>query len=46
MDDETRIWVSDHRAMLIGTTIEIKHFGKLAEGFRHPQFLRFRVDKT
>jgi ATP-dependent DNA ligase len=47
MDDETRIWISDHRYELAHerhTIIEIKHFGKLVDGYRHPQFQRFRDD--
>lgn len=44
MDDSTRIWISDRRQSLIGKTIEIKHFGKMKDGFRHPQFQRFRED--
>ncbi len=45
MDDETRIWISDRRDTLLGKTIEIAHYGKLVDGFRHPQFKRFREDK-
>jgi DNA ligase-1 len=45
MDDSTRIWISDHRADLLGHIIEIKHFGKMVDGYRHPQFQRFREDK-
>lgn len=45
MDDETRIFISDNQTTLLGRIIEIKHFGKLVEGFRHPQFIRFREDK-
>jgi hypothetical protein len=25
--------------------MEIKHYGKLVDGYRHPQFMRFRPDK-
>ena len=45
MDDETRVQLTNHREELIGTWIEIKHFGLLVDGYRHPQFLRFRPDK-
>lgn len=45
MDDETRVYISDHRVELIGRTIEIKHYGRLVDGYRHPQFVRFRLDK-
>jgi len=45
MDDDTRVHISDHREALLGTTIEVKHYGKLVDGFRHPQFIRFRTDK-
>lgn len=46
MDDETRIWISDHQAELLvhPAIIEIKHYGKLVDGYRHPQFVRFRED--
>jgi bifunctional non-homologous end joining protein LigD len=46
MDDTTRVWITDHRRELIGKIIEVKHFGKLVDGFRHPQFMRFREDKV
>jgi len=46
MDDETRIYISDHRQQLLGAVIEINHYGKLVDGFRHPQFKRFRADKS
>ena len=44
MNDDTRIWISDRRELLIGRLIEVKHFGKLVDGYRHPQFIRFRED--
>jgi bifunctional non-homologous end joining protein LigD len=44
MDDDTRVFISDHREQMLGRVIEIKHFGKLVDGFRHPQFIRFRGD--
>jgi bifunctional non-homologous end joining protein LigD len=44
MDDETRIWLSDHRVFMLGKVIEIKHYGRLVDGYRHPQFIRFRDD--
>lgn len=45
MDDTTRVWITNHMEQLRGTVIEIKHFGKLVDGYRHPQFMRFREDK-
>jgi bifunctional non-homologous end joining protein LigD len=42
MDDDTRVHISDHRGNLIGRIIEVKHYGKLVDGWRHPQFVRFR----
>ena len=45
MDDDTRVYISDHRDTLIGRHMEIKHYGKLVDGYRHPQFMRFRPDK-
>jgi len=44
MTDDDRVWISDHAQALIGTWIEIKHYGKLVDGYRHPQFMRFRDD--
>jgi bifunctional non-homologous end joining protein LigD len=46
MDDTTRVWITDHRRELLGSIIEVKHFGKLVDGYRHPQFMRFREDKV
>jgi ATP-dependent DNA ligase len=45
MTDEDRIFISDHRVDLLGKIIEVKHFGRLVDGYRHPQFIRFREDK-
>lgn len=45
MDDEMRVWISNHREELKGTVIEVKHYGRLVDGFRHPQFVRLRADK-
>jgi bifunctional non-homologous end joining protein LigD len=42
MDDDTRVHISNHREKLIGSVIEVKHYGKLVDGWRHPQFIRFR----
>lgn len=44
MDDDTRAWISDNALSLVGKWIEIKHYGKLVDGYRHPQFQRFRED--
>lgn len=44
MDDATRIYISDHYKELIGKYIEVKHYGLLVDGYRHPQFQRFRDD--
>ena len=48
MTDEERIYITDHMKALLHTTIEIKHYGKLVDGYRHPQFVRFRsaLDKS
>jgi bifunctional non-homologous end joining protein LigD len=46
MTDSERHWITEHQSELIGTVMAIKTFGILSnEGFRHPQFLRFREDK-
>ena len=42
MDDETRIYITDHKEALLGKVIEVKHYGLLVDGYRHPQFIRFR----
>lgn len=42
MDDATRVSISNHRELCMGRLIEIKHYGRLVEGYRHPQFIRFR----
>jgi ATP-dependent DNA ligase len=46
MDDYTRQYISERASMLVGTWIEIRHFGRLVDSYRHPQFIRFRPDKT
>jgi bifunctional non-homologous end joining protein LigD len=46
MDDATRINITEGMIPLLGTFIEIKHYGKLVDGYRHPQFVRFRPDKV
>lgn len=46
MVDDDRVWISNHRKALLGRVIEVKHFGRLVDGFRHPQFVRFREDKV
>ena len=45
MDDETREFITKNRQALMGKWIEIKHYGVLVDGYRHPQFMRFRFDK-
>jgi bifunctional non-homologous end joining protein LigD len=45
MDDVTREYISRNREALINRIIEVKHYGTLVEGWRHPQFVRFRDDK-
>lgn len=45
MDDATRLEISLHREAYVGRTIEVKHYGQLVDGWRHPQFVRFRGDK-
>jgi ATP-dependent DNA ligase len=45
MDDETRVDISNHKDEYRGKIIEIKHYGMLVDGYRHPQFVRFRMDK-
>lgn len=45
MDDATREEISRNKEKFLHTTIEIAHFGLLVDGYRHPQFVRFRLDK-
>jgi ATP-dependent DNA ligase len=45
MDDATREEISRNKEKFIHTTMEIAHFGLLVDGYRHPQFVRFRLDK-
>jgi bifunctional non-homologous end joining protein LigD len=42
MDDATRVAISNHREFCMGKIIEVKHYGRLVDGYRHPQFIRFR----
>jgi ATP-dependent DNA ligase len=45
MDDEMRVWISDNKEVLLNKTLEVKHYGRLVDGYRHPQFVRWRADK-
>lgn len=47
-DEETREWMTDHRAELRGSVIEVKanEIFKDTGKLRHPRFLRFRNDKS
>lgn len=45
MDMATRIKITNNQADYIGTVIEVKHMGFMNEGYRHPQFKKFRPDK-
>ena len=47
-DEETREWMTDHKAELIGSVIEVKsnEIFKDTGKLRHPRFLRFRNDKS
>ena len=44
MTDDDRIYISDRQDQLLGKHIEVAHFGKLVDGYRHPQFKGFRKD--
>jgi ATP-dependent DNA ligase len=48
MDDSTRKWMHENRERLVGTVMEIAHFGVYpgSNHFRHPQFRRLRPDKN
>jgi len=45
MDDDTREFITKNRSALKGKWMEVKHYGRLVDGYRHPQFMRFRFDK-
>lgn len=47
-DEETREYITEHKAQLIGSTIEVKanEIFKDTGKLRHPRFLRFREDKS
>lgn len=48
MDEKTRELISLNKEHYISQVIEIKHYGREADtgAFRHPQFSRFRPDKS
>lgn len=45
MDMATRQKITKHEAEYLGTVIEVAHMGYMNEGYRHPQFKKFRPDK-
>ena len=48
IDDSLRAAMSTNWDTYIGKVMEVKHFGKVGrgtEGYRHPQFVRMRLDK-
>lgn len=46
MDMATRIRISNDRKGHLGKVIEVAHMGMIGEGYRHPQFRRWREDKS
>lgn len=47
MDDDTREYITKNQKKLLGTVFEVKANGREPTGaFRHPQFKRFRPDKS
>lgn len=48
MDDDTRIEISRNKGKFINQVMEIRYFGKVGpeKNFRHPNFLRWRDDKS
>ncbi len=44
MDDSTREFITENMESLIDCHIEVKHYGAMVDGYRHPQFQRFRQD--
>lgn len=45
-DYATRLHMSAYPEQYVGRVVEFKHHGVMKDGFRHPQFLRFRDDKA
>lgn len=46
MDDATRLMLSHSRDKFLGMWIEVRFFGLTAGTPRHPQFVRFRTDRS
>lgn len=46
MDMAMRLRITKTPEAFLGKVVEVKHMGHMKDGFRHPQFLRWRPDKT
>jgi ATP-dependent DNA ligase len=44
-DDKTRIDMTESPEAYIGKVLTLKHYGKIVDGFRHPNFVKWRPDK-
>lgn len=44
-DDATRLHMTSNPEEYVGRVMEMKHYGKLKDGYRHPTFIRWREDK-
>jgi ATP-dependent DNA ligase len=45
-NNEERLDMTHNPEKYLGRVLELKHFGRLVEGLRHPTFVRWREDKT
>lgn len=48
MDDATRRFITDNKEQCLGRWFELRHFGRVGkggDGYRFPQFLRWRPDR-
>lgn len=44
-DDKTRLEMTSDPDAFLGKVFTLKHYGKIVDGFRHPNFVRWREDK-
>lgn len=44
-DDATRLDMTENPDKYLGRVMTLKHYGKIIDGFRHPNFVKWREDK-
>jgi bifunctional non-homologous end joining protein LigD len=44
-DDATRLDMTENPDKYLGKVMTLKHYGKIIDGFRHPNFVKWREDK-